>query len=225
MSEESTHPPVPLKRDREHTVKLLIDQYAADNLTVDEFESRLDAAYVATSRAQLDALLSGLPALATSSDDEPSPPVARVPAGQVKDFGMQVAILGGSERKGAWTPPRKLYSLAMMGGAGLDFREARMPPGETVVTVLAMMGGVEIIVPPGLAVETHGIGILGGFEAVDQAGAYTDPDAPRLVIKGMALMGGVEVTVRLPGETARDARNRRRIESKSRRRLRRGRGD
>jgi len=222
MSEDSSQQLVPLKREREHTVKILIDQYAADNLTVDEFESRLDKTYLATTREQLDVLLSGLPVLADSSAQEVAPPVARARADEVKDSGIQIAIMGGSDRKGAWTPPRKLYSLAMMGGAGLDFREARMPPGETVVNVLAIMGGVEVIVPPGLAVETHGMGLMGGFDALDQAGDYADPDAPRLVIKGMAIMGGVEVKVRLPGETARDARQRRKIERKRRRRLRSG---
>jgi hypothetical protein len=222
MSENPIQPPVPLKREREHTVKLLIDHYAADNLTVEEFETRLDRAYVATTPEDLATLLAGLPVLASTSAVTAAPPVATVPANQVKDFGMQIAIMGGSERRGSWTPPRKLYSLAVMGGAGLDFREARMPPGETVVNVLAVMGGVEVIVPPGMAVETHGMGIMGGFEAVDQAGDYTDPEAPRLVIRGMAIMGGVDISVRLPGETPKDARQRRRMERKERKQLRQG---
>ncbi len=100
--------------------------------------------------------------------------------------------------------------LPVMGGAGLDFREVRMPPGVTEVRVVAVMGGVEILVPPGLAVESHDFGVMGGFDGVDQAGVETDPDAPRLVIKGFACMGAVEVAVRLPGESGRDARRRRR---------------
>jgi len=219
MPDNPTQPPVPLQREREQTVQLLIDHYAADNLTVEEFESRLDSAYGATSRAALDRLLTGLPVLASSAQTVDHPPIATVPADQVRNFNVQIAIMSGSERKGSWTPPRKLYTLALMGGAGLDFREARMPPGETEVNVLAVMGGVEIVVPPGLAVETHGLGLMGGFEALDQAGDSRDPDAPRLIIRGMAVMGGVEVTVRLPGETAKDARQRRRLERKERRRL------
>lgn len=224
MPDDPIQPPVPLKREREQAVQLLIDHYAADNLTVEEFESRLDSAYAATSRDALQSLLVGLPALANRSDagTVTHAPIATVPADQVRNFSMQVAIMSGSERKGAWTPPRKLYTLAVMGGAGLDFREARMPPGETEVNVLAVMGGVEIIVPPGLAVQTHGFGLMGGFDAVDQVGDSTDPEAPRLLIRGMAVMGGVEVTVRLPGETAKDARQRRRLERKERRRLRSG---
>lgn len=204
------HPPVPLKREKDRVVQALIDHYAADNLTVEEFEARLDSAYGATSQAALEDLLAGLPVLASQTDAPSVPTVQRVPAEAVRDRGYQIAIMGGYEKKGEWTPPRNMYSLALMGGAGLDFREAKMPPGVTEVNVLAIMGGVEILVPPGLAVETHGFGLMGGFEGVDQVGVDTDPEAPRLLIRGMAVMGGVEVAVRLPGETARDARRRRR---------------
>ena len=225
MSDESSQQLVPLKRERENVVKVLIDQYAADNLTVEEFELRLDSAYTASTMEQLEGLLAGLPVLASQSDAAGIPSVQRAPAESVREHGFQIAIMGGYEKKGEWTPPRKLQSLAIMGGAGLDFREARMPPGVTEVNILAIMGGAEILVPPGLAVETHGFGFMGGFEGVDQAGVDTDPDAPRLVIRGLAIMGGVEVTVRLPGETARDARQRRKLARKERRRLRQGKGE
>ena len=225
MSDESSQQLVPLKRERENVVKVLIDQYAADNLTVEEFETRLDSAYVASTMEQLEGLLAGLPVLASQADAPGIPSVLRAPAESVREHGFQIAILGGYEKKGEWTPPRKLQSLAIMGGAGLDFREARMPPGVTEVNILAIMGGTEILVPPGLAVETHGFGFMGAFEGVDQAGVDADPDAPRLVIRGLAIMGGVEVTVRLPGETARDARQRRKLARKERRRLRQGKGE
>jgi len=225
MTDDPLQPPVPLQRERENAVQVLIDHYAADNLTVEEFESRLDSAYAAATTAQLEDLLSGLPVLASSTAVQQVPSVQRVPAEAVRDHGFQIAILGGYEKKGEWTPPRKLQSLAIMGGAGLDFREAKMPPGTTEVNVLAIMGGVEILVPPGLAVETHGFGFMGGFEGLDQVGVDTDRDAPRLVIRGMAIMGGVEVAVRLPGESAKDARQRRRIDRKKRHRLRSGRSE
>lgn len=221
---ETQHPPIPLKREKDQVVKSLIDHYAADNLTVEEFESRLDSAYAATTRVQLDDLLTGLPVLASTPDEPLVPAVQRVPAEAVRDHGFQIAIMGGWEKKGEWTPPRSLYSLALMGGAGLDFREAKMPPGITEVNILAIMGGVEVLVPPGLAVETHGFGLMGGFEGVDQVGVDTDEEAPRLVIRGMAIMGGVEVAVRLPGETARDARRRRRELRHQKRRKKLGRG-
>ena len=62
-----------------------------------------------------------------------------------------------------------------MGGATLDFREARLPEGEVEIRVGALMGGVEIIVPPTLAVESNGAAIMGGFEHVDRAPATAEP--------------------------------------------------
>jgi hypothetical protein len=53
------------------------------------------------------------------------------------------------------------------------------------------MGGVEIIVPDDIDVETEGTGIMGGFEHF--AHTSDDPDAPLLRITGFAIMGGVEI--------------------------------
>ena len=94
------------------------------------------------------------------------------------------------------------YAVAIMGGTELDFREAQLGPGVTNVQVFTIMGGVDIIVPPGLNVESHGIGIMGGFDHRTDI-APGDPNAPTLRITGVACMGGVDITVRHPGERAR----------------------
>ena len=57
------------------------------------------------------------------------------------------------------------------------------------------------IVPPGMAVESHGIGILGGFEHTGDELQGHDPSAPVLRVSGVALMGGVDIKVRHPGES------------------------
>jgi len=44
-----------------------------------------------------------------------------------------------------------------------------------------------------------------------------DPDTPFLRIKGLCIMGGVEVSIRLPGETPREAKRRRRFARKEQR--------
>lgn len=86
------------------------------------------------------------------------------------------------------------------------------------MNVLAVMGGVEIIVPPDMAVEVDGMALLGGFDHQTNAPLRSNPELPTLRVRGLALMGGVEVKVRLPGESSREARSRRRLERKSRRR-------
>jgi hypothetical protein len=129
--------------------------------------------------------------------------------------------MGGAERRGSWTPPRQLNVIAVMGGVELDFREARFAPGVTEVTCFAMMGGIEITVPPGVHVETSGMGLMGGFAHSGSADAPADPNAPVLRIGGVAIMGGVELNVRFPGENRGDARRRERLQRAERRAIRR----
>jgi hypothetical protein len=83
--------------------------------------------------------------------------------------------------------------LAVLGGIELDFRDAVLPEGGTVVDVACVLGGVEVTVPPGVAVQVEGMGILGGF---DDSSRSEPGSGPRLVIRGFALLGGVEVRTR-----------------------------
>jgi hypothetical protein len=69
-------------------------------------------------------------------------------------------------------------------------------------------------------VETRGIALMGGFDHTAEGADVPDMDAPTLRISGLALMGGVNVTVRYPGESASDARRRRKEDRREMRRLR-----
>lgn len=215
----------PLNHTRQVTIDALCEHFANDAMTVEEFESRIDDAHRATSIEELRALLQDLPSGNLPSVAEGGAPVpARAQGGAVaprehtKETGYAIAILGGSRRRGQWSPARVTHTVAMMGGVELDFREAALPPGVTELKVYALMGGVEIIVPPGLTVESHGIGILGGFEHAGEGYGAVDPQAPVLRVSGLAMMGGVDIQVRHPGESKRDARRRRRQERRDRRR-------
>lgn len=209
---ESTGSVPALENEREKTVRALSAHFAGDNLDVVELERRLDLVYAATSQADLDRLLSDLPALAVGEAPEGAPAIRVEPGREVARTRTMVAVMGGAERKGVWTPPRHLNVLALMGGAGVDFREAIFASPVTEVTVVAMMGGAEIIVPPGVRVESNGFALMGAFESVDQESV--DPQAPLIKINGFVCMGAAEVTVRLPGESERDARKRLKQERK-----------
>jgi hypothetical protein len=214
----------PLGRTRQVTIDALCEHFANDAIPVEEFERRVDAAHKASSVEGLKELLRDLPGgnlpVPASGSPAPAPRPRPGVAASVhqKENGFVVAVLGGAVRKGRWTPARRNFAMAVMGGAELDFREATLPPGVTEVQVFTVMGGVEIIVPPGVNVESHGIGIMGGFEHKAEDGAY-DMNAPVLRIAGLAVMGGVDISVRHPGESARDARRRRKLEVKERKRL------
>lgn len=216
----SSQPPVALNRAKERAVDRLRAHYVRDDIDVDEYETMVDIAWAATAPAELDQLIARLPALSEAehsaiSATDSAPLVAS--AGAVREHGFQISVLGGSDRTGSWVPPQRLTTIAVMGGVGLDFREAKFGPGVTEVTILVVCGGVDVIVPPGLTVETAGFGLLGGFDSYSQTVMSDDPSAPVLRIRGLALMGGVEVKMMLPGETNRDARRRRREVRKNRR--------
>jgi hypothetical protein len=206
-------PQLSVKERRELTIQALCRHFAEDRLEVAEFEARLDTAHRAKTAAELEALLADLPAAAAErpAAPRPRPRSSGGLAETVRTSRTLVAFMGGVERRGHWSPARKNLIVAVMGGAELDFREVELPAGETEVYIICMMGGVEIIVPPGLAVDASGIAIMGGF-AHSAAPQRLEPGAPVLRVNGLCMMGGVDIFIRHVGESARDARLRERQE-------------
>ena len=189
--------------DRERVVQALCVHFAADHMNMDSLEGRLALAYQAPTVAQLEQLVSDLPALESERLSVGHPALLAPPA-SVPDRGVVMAIMGGATRKGNWMVPRHLKVIAIMGGAEIDLRDGRFSPGVTEIDVTAFMGGVEITVPPGVRVESMGGAFMGGFEASAGDTNATEPGAPVLRVSGMAIMGGVEVRVRKPGKKVLD---------------------
>jgi hypothetical protein len=211
---------VPLEQTRQGVIVQLTEHFAADNLSVEALEERLDGAHRAATLDELRALVSDLPVVhAGAPVTGPRTYVSPSTGAHVAERQFIVGIMGGAERKGVWTPAKETYVVALMGGVELDFREARMPPGVTEINVFAIMGGAEIVVPPGVIVDLNGFALMGGFGQVGYAPPPTNPDAPVLRISGFAFMGGVDVNVRYPGERNRDARQREKRERAEQKRL------
>ncbi|HYW10888.1 MAG TPA: DUF1707 domain-containing protein [Longimicrobium sp.] len=216
--------PVPLEQTRQSIIVQLTEHFAADNLSVEALEERLDGAHRAATLDELRALVSDLPVVQAGASHMATPRTYVSPStgAHVAERQFIVGIMGGAERKGVWTPAKETFVVALMGGVELDFREARMPPGVTEVNIFAIMGGAEIIVPPGVIVDLNGFALMGGFGQVGYAPPPTNPDAPVLRISGFAMMGGVDVSIRYPGERARDARQREKQARADQKRLTRG---
>lgn len=214
-----------LEDRRQRTIDALVRHYAADHITVDEFERRVDTVHRTADLATLDGLLSDLPVVhqpAAPAEPEADRLIrrgAQVVAEAVRDSQTLLAVMSGVVRRGRWTPARRTVAVAFMGGVELDFRDARFGPGVTEVYVVAAMGGAEIIVPPGLQVDASGLALMGGFDHQESADGPSDPNEPVLKIRGFVMMGGCEISVRRPGESAKESKRRLREERRRRREL------
>jgi predicted membrane protein len=99
------------------------------------------------------------------------------------------AVLGGFERRVNSQSFRGGEVTAVMGGCELDLRSASID-GEAVINVFVAMGGITLKVPPDWTVVLHGTPIMGGF---DEKTIVPPNGNKRLIVKGYAIMGGVEV--------------------------------
>ena len=218
MTGEHGPPKPPVLASRDRVIEILTEQFADDTLTLEEFERRLDLAHQAATEEALRALLPP-DAQTPVAQAGGSPPSRRVSADTVKERSLVLGFWGGSQRSGNWVPARKNYVVAFQGAAVLDLREARFGPGVTEIVVFCTMGGVNIIVSPDLQVDFGGVGVCGGFDLVGRPRSVVDENAPVVKVRGVAFCGGAGVEIRQRGETADEARQRRRLEKKMMREL------
>jgi len=193
--------------DREKVANLLRDAYAEGRLSPVEHDERLSQVYRAQTYGELVPVLHDLPvppgALTipgvASAVTVPQPaPVARAATGSVvvdpslagQAQGPAVAIFSGVERKGRWVVPASMACVAVMGGMELDFSEVVLTAQETTIQVFALMGGMDITVPDGVAVRMDAFGFMGG---TTQPKGDAPSDAPVLRFQGVAIMGGIDV--------------------------------
>lgn len=115
-----------------------------------------------------------------------------VPAGNTpgEETMNVVAVLGGVSRGSNSRAFRGANLTAIMGGCEIDLRHAAIH-GEAVIDVFAMWGGIEIRVPEEWTVESRVTPVLGGVD--DKTRPPQNATAHRLILRGMAIMGGVEV--------------------------------
>jgi len=101
------------------------------------------------------------------------------------------AMMGGVKRLNNSQDFRGGDLSAIMGGVELDLRQASIKSGDAVIDVFTFWGGIEIKVPQDWSVSVHASPIMGGIE--DKTQSPKADSSKRLVIKGTAIMGGVEI--------------------------------
>ncbi|HLX88627.1 MAG TPA: adenylate/guanylate cyclase domain-containing protein [Acidimicrobiales bacterium] len=167
-------------QDRERAVTRLRHHAADGSLTLEEFTDRVGTALSARTRGELDSVLSDLA-------PEPSPESRRD-----RTRRWVVGVMGGGRAKGRWRVGGSVTALAVMGSCELDFRRAEIRSDEVRVTAIAFMGGIDILVPEGIAVELTGLPIMGG-KHLKVADVPFLPGAPVISVRAFPIMGGVSV--------------------------------
>jgi predicted membrane protein len=105
------------------------------------------------------------------------------------DFIKAIAVMGGYKRKNNSQNFKGGELTAVMGGLEIDLREASFEK-EAVLDIFAFMGGMEVRVPEDWIVIIEGFPFMGGF---DDKTRPEKNSTKRLIVKGTAVMGGIEI--------------------------------
>ena len=171
--------------DRERTAQVLRASGANGQLTVDELDERVEAAYAAKTRGELERLVEDLGATRDRPADVPVRP---------GDDGTHwvVSVMGGSDRRGRWRLGRTCTVVNVMGGSDLELNDAEFAADVVDLRIFSLMGGSDVWVPEGLDVEVSEFALMGGNE-VRIGEARPGDGGPLLRLKLVSIMGGTTI--------------------------------
>jgi class 3 adenylate cyclase len=177
--------------ERERVVDRLKTGCEEGRLTLDEFSERVAATYAARTEAELNVVVADLP-LTTAATAAPLPATTTTaPPGQ-RATRWTVGIMSGARQRGRYRLHGKTNAVAFWGGCELDLRAAEVEGSEIEINAIAVMGGIDIVVPEGIAVELTGFAIFGGRN-LRVKDVPVLPGSPVIRVRAFALMGGVTV--------------------------------
>ena len=107
-----------------------------------------------------------------------------------------IAIFGGSSfGQGPWRPGKRVWSIVLFGASDIDFRQAQLEEGTTIVMVLAILGSSKIIVPQEMPVTLTGLSILGtrGMKR-SQPKDIPPVSAKALRVRALSFVGCMKIT-------------------------------
>ncbi len=78
---------------------------------------------------------------------------------QIERTGTHILLISDVRRRGIWPVVNETYWIGI-GDVHLDFTQAEVPVGETVIQVNGLVGGLKVITPPGLGLAVNASGFL-----------------------------------------------------------------
>jgi hypothetical protein len=175
--------------DRERVAERLRHAAGEGRLTIEELDERLEYTYAARVGSDL----------AVLTADLPEPTAGALEVSEHRDAGKRrrfvISVMGGSNLRGRWLAGRKLGAVAVMGGGEIDLRNAVLTEGELRITIFSFMGGVSVVVPPGVDAELSGFAFMGGNDC-NVPPQDLPPGVRRVHVRAISVMGGSEVKMR-----------------------------
>jgi hypothetical protein len=186
-------------QERHQVAEVLREAAGEGRIDLDELDERLEATFSAKTYADLVPITADLPAIGA----RPMPvqrPASHVVAGPA--YQSSFAMMSETKRSGPWQVGAEHSSFAVMGSVVLDLRQAIFTSREVTINASTLMGSVEVIVNPQTVVVCDGAGFMGDFsESRSRTPLETTPDSPVVRVKGLAIMGAVNIKRKpLPGE-------------------------
>jgi hypothetical protein len=184
-------------RERHAVAEVLREAAGEGRIDMAELDERLEATYAAKTYADLVPITADLPVSHRPDAALIPRPVAQPPA-YGPTYASSVAVMSETKRSGPWQVGATHAAFALMGSVVLDLRQAQFAVPEILINANAVMAGVEVIVDAHTHVLVEGTGVMGEFKEAKPKVPYEPrPHAPVVRVRGIALMGSVEVK-RLP---------------------------
>jgi hypothetical protein len=174
--------------DREATVTRLQKAVAEGRIDLHEFGERVEAAYAAVTRAELDAPLADLPADA--------PPPVEIVGSRVPE--TMTSVFGDIKLEGTADVPRQASTV--FGDVRLDLRNLRTGADRIDLVLGTVFGDVDVIVAEGVDAELSGWTVFGD-KKTQLAPVPRVAGTPRVVVRARAVFGDLRLRSLAPGES------------------------
>lgn len=166
--------------DRDRAVAALREHLLAGRISLEEFGERVEQALGAQVAGDLIRIQADLPAVDTNGTTP-----------QRRPSRFAAAVLGRVVRRGRFRLPRRSVASAVFGDLDFDLREVTLDHPLTVVTVLPLLGNVDVYVPEGVHVEVSGLTVFGHLR--DWGRDIAVPDAPTIHLRVLGFIGTIDV--------------------------------
>lgn len=177
--------------EREQAAARLKEDLLSGRLTLEEFSERVEQAYGAVVRADLEEIRAGLP----TTDELP----ATRPKRRATRF--TGALLSHVVKRGRLNLRRWTVAGGAFCDVDLDLRRAEIHGERTAVTVLVALGNVDVYVPENVNVTVTGL--AAGGHRRDWGEDVDRPQSPEILVRVLSLFGTVDVW-RVPADMPAD---------------------